>query len=210
MKIYIDFNGFWPQFWKVFRDWNRFFLKGWEFRKCAPRGNPNSKKTWFFLGKMLFFLIHNFWLEVECDEKHKETGKLYFKINVFLWRRFIKDFGANLSGFGCQMEVQKWGRDWVFLSFYSRGVQEASKSSPERPKSVPRVPKSGPRPPKNAQRAPKSDPRATKTCPGGAQGAIKGIFLTRCFVFLRFSAFFYVFLRWPILRCGMNLWVGKG
>ena len=48
------------------------------------------------------------------DAKHQKNGKKSFQNQIVSWRGFLKDFGANLGGFWCQVEPKKTGFFGVF------------------------------------------------------------------------------------------------
>ena len=177
----------------------RFFCSKIDFfgssgvQKCVLPHEIWTLKIVIFPRENAIFLQNpRFCFEVEIDRKHAQSWEKSLENKLFFLLLIFKGFRANLGGFW----PPSWGsKKGVFWSFSPRGVQEAPKRLQERPKGVSRASNS-------LARGPQECPRAIKTCPGHAQGASKGSLFEgfSCFsmffrVFLRFPAFFFVFLQ---------------
>ena len=139
---------------------------------CFATWSSELQKSWFSIGKMLFFTKSTFFASMwKSMENTKNTRTNRLKTNCFFGHRFLKDFEPTWLDFGLQVGPQERQPPRHFSKLRPGGVQEASKRCPRAPKSVPRArqerpraPQERPRAPQERPRAPEKRARATNTC----------------------------------------------
>ena len=174
LKIYIDFDALSCQFWKVLGGQNRFFWKGWEFRKMPPTKNSELQKNVIFLRKnAIFHKIDDFSLTVEINEKYEKSENKSLQ-NLWLFRHaFSEDFAVNLVGFWDPSWAPTSMSHWGFFEIVSKWRPNCAKNLQGCPKSVPRASQERPGVSQECPGVTKKFQKASQEPPKRAQGTPK-------------------------------------